>query len=145
MPTTTYNVKMTPEEFEQLVDEGIAAIPERFLKKLSNVAIVVEEAPSREQVRQLAEKMRLHHGHTLLGLYEGIPQTRRQHYGVGGAVPDRITIFRRPIEWASGGDPGRVRDIVRDTVWHEIAHHFGMGEAQVRRHEAQRRRQTAST
>lgn len=127
---------MTNEEFEKLVDEGIAAIPERFLKKLNNVAIVVEEMPTVSQRR----KMHLGHRHTLLGLYEGIPQTGRAHYGVGGALPDRITIFRRPIEAAGGGNPERIRGIVCETVWHEIAHHFGMDETRVRRRAAKRKK-----
>jgi predicted Zn-dependent protease with MMP-like domain len=123
------------QEFERLVEEGIETIPAKFLRLLNNVAVVVEEAPTAAQLRRSGLGAR----YTLLGLYEGIPQTRRAHYGVGPTAPDRITIFRRPIEAAAGGNPARVRNIVRDTVWHEIAHHFGLGEERVRRSEARRR------
>ncbi len=127
---------MKKEEFEQLVDEGITAIGEEFLKLANNVAIVIEDEPSADQRR----KMRLGRGHTLLGLYEGIPQTSRQHYGVGTTLPDRITIFRKPIEAIAGDDPVRIREMVAETVWHEIAHHFGMDERRVRKIEGERRK-----
>ena len=119
---------MTHREFEKLVAEGIEAIPERFLRKLNNVAVVIEDE----------------RGKNLLGLYEGIPQTGREHYGVGPTLPDRITIFRRTIMAEAGGDPARAREIVRDTVWHEIAHHFGMDEGRVRQREAKRRKRGAT-
>ncbi len=127
---------MTSEEFEQLVEEGFAAIPEHLREKVANVAMIIEEEPTAAQRR----KMRLGSGHTLLGLYEGIPHTARAHYGVGMTLPDRITIFRKAIEWTAGGDPDRIREIVCDTIWHEIAHHFGMDEGRVRRSEAKRKR-----
>jgi predicted Zn-dependent protease with MMP-like domain len=111
----------------------LRVFPSGFLRRLNNVAVVIEEAPTR---RQLARGS----AYSLLGLYEGIPHTRREHYGVGATMPDRITIFRRPIVAAAGGKPSRIREIVHDTVRHEIAHHFGMDEGRVRRNEAQRRR-----
>ena len=121
-----------PQTFEMLVAEGIDAIPEKFLRRLSNVAVVVEEEPTRTQM----QKMRLGRSATLFGLYEGVPQTAR-----GGnyswVLPDKITIFRKPIlAWA--GTPDEVRGIVRDTVWHEIAHHFGFSERAVRARERKR-------
>ncbi|RJQ36384.1 metallopeptidase family protein [Candidatus Parcubacteria bacterium] len=125
---------VTPEEFEELVAEGLAAIPERFTKLLDNVAVVIEDEPSLEQRR----RMRLSHRMTLFGLYEGIPHTRRgPHYF--GVLPDKITIFRKPII-AAADSPDAVRAIVRDTVWHEIAHHFGMDEHRVRAAEKKRRK-----
>jgi predicted Zn-dependent protease with MMP-like domain len=120
-------------EFEKIVDSGIAAIPERFLQKLDNVVIVVEDEPTPEQAR----KLHIHPGWTLFGLYEGIPQARRgDHYT--SVVPDKITIFRKPIEAAARSEE-EMKEMVKNTVWHEIAHHFGMNEDEVRRAESRRR------
>lgn len=130
-----YSVVMTDQEFEQLVEDGIAAIPEQFRQLVNNAAIVIADEPTSAQ----RHAMRLKHGHTLLGLYEGVPQSERgNHYS--GVLPDKITIFRRPIEAAANGDIAQIRDIVCDTVWHELAHHFGMNEREVRALEAKRRR-----
>ncbi|MDP3982022.1 MAG: metallopeptidase family protein [bacterium] len=125
---------VSPQEFEQLVEEGIAEIPEKFQSLLDNVAIVIEEKPSQEQ----RERMKLdEHNTTLLGLYEGIPQTQRSFYS--HVVPDKITIFRLPmLEVCS--TPEEVRKTVKNTVWHEIAHHFGSNEYRVREAEQERRK-----
>ncbi len=121
------------EEFDDLVAAGLNAVPEKFLKRLSNVAMVVEDEPTPAQ----RQKLKLRRDHELFGLYEGIPQTAR-----GGSyhwvLPDKITIFRRPIlEHAASTD--EVKKMVRDTVWHELAHHFGIDEREVRRRERKRR------
>lgn len=122
------------EEFEQLVAEGIAEIPEAFRERLDNVAIVVEEEPLEDQRR----KMRLdEHNTTLLGLYEGIPQTGRSFYT--HVLPDKITIFRLPILGVCSSRE-QVKEVVRDTVWHEIAHHFGSNESRVRSAELRRKK-----
>lgn len=111
------------EEFEALVDEAMASLPPALHDRISNVAIVVETAPSPAQLRH----SRVAPGNTLLGLYEGIPLTQRtSHYG--NVVPDKITLFRAPIEAAAGYDPARIREQVRRTVIHEIAHHFGIDD-----------------
>jgi predicted Zn-dependent protease with MMP-like domain len=128
---------MTRVTFEQLVEEGFLAIPERFRQRVNNVAILVENEPSLAVRRE--QGLRAHQ--TLLGLYRGVPHTGRgSNYGVGMTLPDTITIYQKPIEAAAQGDPDRVREIVRDTIWHEIAHHFGMNEARVRHNEVRRRR-----
>jgi predicted Zn-dependent protease with MMP-like domain len=119
---------MDREKFEELVKQGIDAIPERFLKKLDNVGIVVEDEPSEEQIK----KLKLGKYSKLFGLYEGMPQTKRGHYS--GILPDKITIFKRPIEEVALNDE-QIKTIVKNTVWHEIAHHFGMDEERVRRAE----------
>lgn len=121
---------MTDEVFEQLVSEGIDAIPERFLGQLQNVAIVTAKQPTNAQLRAI------HKGSTLLGLYEGIPlAVRGDYYGLGEILPDKITIFKEPILEEAGGNPERVRDIVRDTVWHEMAHYFGYTDAEIEKRE----------
>ncbi|HXK32025.1 MAG: hypothetical protein A2Z68_01205 [Candidatus Nealsonbacteria bacterium RBG_13_38_11] len=123
---------MTMEEFEKLVDEGIKAIPEHFLKMLENVDIIVEETPTTEQL----EKLKIRKGVFLFGLYEGIPQTKRWSYSQ--ALPDKITIFKNPIEKVGDSDE-EIKKIVTDTVWHELAHHFGMDEGSVRKAEKRKR------
>ncbi len=119
---------MTDERFEQLVSEGIDTIPEKFLKRLDNVAIVIADNPTKSQLRE----NHVGNGSTLLGLYEGVALTRRgDSYGNGGVLPDKITIFKEPILNASGHDEARLREVVRDTVWHEIAHYFGYDDHQI--------------
>ncbi len=122
---------MTHEEFEQLVREGIDAIDEKFLQKLKNVEIVIEDDPTIQQL----EKLKLR-GALLFGLYEGIPQIKREQYGQ--VLPDKITIFKNPIERVFR-NPEDIKKAVKNTVWHEIAHHFGMDEKQVRQAEQKRR------
>ena len=124
---------MTRRAFEALVVDGLNAIPEKFLRRLDNVAVVVEDEPTPAQRR----KMRLRSDMTLFGLYEGVPQVARgsNYYWV---LPDKITIFMLPI-LAAARDPEEAKAMVRDTVWHEIAHHFGMDEHRVRRAEQNRR------
>lgn len=125
--------KLTREKFEEIVNEGIKAIPEKFLQKLDNVAVVIEDKPTLAQ----RKKLEIRSGWTLFGLYEGVPQAARgSHYS---SLPDKITIFQNPIEEAAR-DVEDVKKIVKNTVWHEIAHHFGMGEFRVRQAEAKRKR-----
>ena len=120
--------------FEKIVKEGIKAIPEKFLRKLNNVAIVIEDEPTPAQKK----KLNIHSNWTLLGLYEGISQTRRGT-NYNAILPDKITIFQKPIE-KEARDEKDLKEIVKNTVWHEIAHHFGMSEAQVRQTEIKRRK-----
>ena len=122
---------MTNEEFEQLVKEGIDSIDEKFLAKLKNVEIVIEDDPTPFQL----EKLKLR-GALLFGLYEGIPQTKREGYGQ--VLPDKITIFKNPIEKVFFRSED-IKKAIKDTVWHEIAHHFGMDEKQVRQAERKRK------
>jgi len=123
---------MDKEKFEELVKEGIDALPERFLKKLDNVGIVIEDEPNEEQIK----KIKLGKYSKLFGLYEGIPQTKRGYYS--GVLPDKITIFKKSIEEIAPNDES-VKEIVKKTVWHEIAHHFGMDEEMVRKVEKRKR------
>lgn len=124
-------ISISREQFEALVSAGIDAIPEKFLKKLDNVVITIDDAPTREQLR----KNHVGRGYTLFGLYEGVPQIKRWNYG--GILPDKITIFRKPILEDADSEE-EVKEIVKNTVWHEIAHHFGMDEDEVRGAELKR-------
>ena len=125
---------MEIQEFEQIVSRALATTPPRFLRQLNNVAVVVAEEPTQVQRREL----KLRGGETLYGLYEGVPQTRRGT-GYSGVLPDKITIFRRPIE-SQARSVAEIEELVRQTVWHELAHHFGLDEPSVRRSEIRRRR-----
>lgn len=116
---------MNQKEFEKIVREGIELIPKRFLSKLDNVDICIEKEPPK--------------GRSLFGLYQGIPQTKRRRYGQ--VLPDKITIFKGPIERVGARSPcpyQKIREIVKKTVWHEIAHHFGLDERRVREVEKRR-------
>jgi len=117
---------MDRERFEWLVVKAVQALPNEFVVRLENITVVVEDQPTHRQL----VKARLKRGHTLLGLYEGVPQTKRgAHYGL--VVPDKITIFQRPIESACRDDADITAEIQR-VVQHEIAHHFGIGDARLR-------------
>lgn len=128
---------MNREEFEKLVQEGFLLIPEKFREKIRNVALLVEDEPSVE-VRQ---KESLKDGETLLGLYQGIPNTARgDSYGVGPTLPDTITLFQLPIEATAREEAKDIRTVIAETIWHEYAHYFGMDEDMVRLREAERGR-----
>lgn len=108
-----------PTAFEQLVDEALASIPEQFAEHMRNVVVRVKDEPDEEALR----RMDVPPGHTLLGLYEGVPLTQQ---GVHGAQPEIVTIYEGPIERYCGHDADRIRAQVRATVVHELAHHFGI-------------------
>ncbi len=136
---------MDQESFKALVNKGIKAIPEKFLKKLDNVAIVIEDEPNPHQLNKLKNKnlipfeigknldsFGIRKGSLILGLYEGVPQTDRGNYGQ--VLPDKITIFKKSIERIAQSEE-EIQKIVKDTIWHEIAHHFGMSEKEIRKKE----------
>ena len=125
---------MKRTEFEKIVKEGIEAIPKKFLRKLDNVVIVIEDKPTPAKKK----KLNIHSDWALFGLYEGVPQASRGT-NYTAALPDKITIFQKPIE-KEARDEKDIKEMVKNTVWHEIAHHFGMDEARVRRVEIQKRK-----
>ena len=124
---------MLAQEFDAVVERALKRIPSRFRRRLENVAIMVEREPS---ARQLANG-RVPRGDTLLGLYEGRPLPVRS-VSESFAMPDRITIFQGPIERMSRSYAD-LEQIVYETLWHEIAHYFGLDERQVRAAERRRR------
>ena len=129
---------MKKSEFEKLVQEGIQQIPKKFRNKLSNVAITIENSPSQTQLR----KLNLPDNQLLFGLYQGIPQTKRG-FNYNLVLPDKITIFQKPIESLSESSE-EIRQIVRQTIWHEIAHHFGIDEKRIREIELQKKEKKKS-
>jgi len=120
-------MRLSSEEFEELIAEAVASLPDEIRQKLDNVALMVEDYPTRQQLRAT----RLPRGSTLLGLYEGTPLTVRTISGYNMVMPDRITIFREPILSACR-TPDQVRQVVARTVLHEIAHHFGISDEHLR-------------
>ena len=106
--------------------KAVDSLPDEFHAKLENVDVVVEDQPT---LGQLAE-VRLKRGQTLLGLYQGVPLTKRgRHYGL--VVPDKITIFQKPIEAECRHEAEIISEIQR-VVRHEIAHHFGISDARLK-------------
>lgn len=120
---------MDRELFEKVVEEVFDSLPAQFHATIDNVHIVVEDLPD---VRVNARKG-IRSGGMLLGLYEGIPLTRRGvDYGMYPVVPDRITLFRKNIE-AIARDDHELRAKVREVLIHEIGHYYGMSETEIRR------------
>jgi predicted Zn-dependent protease with MMP-like domain len=123
---------MEREEFEGLVARAIESLPLEFQSKLENVDVVVEEWPTAVQLRQAKIKSPTQ----LLGLYQGVPRTRRGQ-GYGLVLPDKISIFQRPIE-AQCRFGYEVEAKIGEVVRHEIAHHFGLDDETLRKMEGER-------
>lgn len=118
-------IELTHKEFEQIVAQSMDSMPQEYIENMQNVAFVVEDEPSQEQ----RERLHLVNGRTLYGLYEGIPLTARGA-GYNLVLPDKITIFKKPIEQGSI-TLEELKAEVKNTVWHEIAHHFGLGHGRI--------------
>ncbi len=119
------HLRIPPEEFESLVAQALDGLPREFAELLDNVAVMVEEEPSRDLIASL--------GHdpnhtTLFGLYQGVPHTSRDTYY--SSLPDRVTIYRGPILRHCQDRLDVVRQ-VRDTVVHELGHHFGLKDGEM--------------
>lgn len=116
---------MTREAFTALVEEALREIPRRFRKAMRNVAVVVEDAPA----QQILDEMEIEEGDTLFGLYQGTPLPQRS-WDYGNNLPDRISIYQRPIE-ESCEDEEEIRDCIAETVIHEFGHYFGLSEEEI--------------
>ncbi len=125
---------MTEEEFEKLVAGAIEALPEVGKKVMKNVVFIVEPEVRREK----ANEMKIKRGESLLGLYEGVSKVNRGS-GYSWVLPDKITIFKRPIEIIAGGHPQKIKETVYDVVRHEVGHHLGFNEAEIRAYEKKHR------
>ena len=129
-------------DFEKLVQEATLTLPQEIQEKMENVAICVVQNPSQFELKKAGTRI----SNTLLGLYQGFPKTVWGRNNISGRLPDKITIFQDSIEKlatraiARGGDERSsstktekdIKELVRIVVWHEIAHHFGFNEKQVR-------------
>lgn len=119
------------QEFEKMVGEGIDAIPPLYQKHLQNVAFIVEDFPSPKQRHELG----LACNQTLFGLYEGVPLPIRN--GANKLLPDKITIFKHPI-LAASKTVAEAREQVRHTIWHEVAHYYGLDHSRI--HQLERKK-----
>lgn len=117
---------MTDQRFRELVDEAIDSIPERFARQIRNVGFIVEDEPSEE----LLDEMGVEEGSTLFGLYHGTPLTER-HWDHGNQLPDRVLLFKHPIEDDGDGSEDDVFEAIAETLIHELGHYFGMTEEQI--------------
>jgi len=118
---------MEKEGFEKLVSEITKQLPKEFLKKLKNVAILIQEMPDEYQLKQGGYS----ENKCLLGLYEGVPQVQRGYYN--RALPDKITLFQKNIESVAGYNQETIKQVIKNTLWHEIGHHFGFTDEELHR------------
>ncbi len=112
----------TLEEFEEIVDETVTTLPEQFLARIENLALVVEEFPDAWTIQAAGVSSPYH----LLGFYHGVPLTERTQ-GYGNVTPDKISIYRQPLI-AHYRSRDALRAGIQHTVLHELAHYFGIGD-----------------
>lgn len=125
---------MTHQQFEKYIKEAVLEVPQHLREKIENLAFVLED-----EIRPaILKERKIRFQGTLLGLYQGVPLSGRgPRYG--SVLPDKITIFKRPIEQLVGPNEENIRKLIREVVHHEIGHYFGMSEAKVREWEKKRR------
>ena len=111
---------LSDERFDELITSAMDELPQEYIRGLNNVAIVMADEPDEHQV----QKLKLRHDHLLLGLYEGVPNTARTG-NEAGLLPDKITLFKYPI-LAVSNDEASLFEQVKRTLWHEIAHYYGL-------------------
>ena len=116
---------MTRDHFRRLVTEAITLIPKRFRREMKNLALVVEDEPDAE----LLAEMEIEPPDSLYGLYQGTPLPERS-WGHGNALPDRITLYQRPIE-EDCEDEDEIRAVIGETLIHEVGHYFGLSEEEI--------------
>lgn len=114
----------TDDEFDTVISKALDSLPEKYTSRMTNVAIVYADEPTPEQ----RIKLRLGDGQTLFGLYEGVPLPMRG--GREPVLPDKITIFKVPLFQASQ-TPEELQKNVRHTLWHEMAHYFGLDHKRI--------------
>lgn len=112
-------IEVTDEEFQKLIDQALTELPGDHAKNIKNIAILYEEEPTPEQ----RAKTNLQPYQTLLGLYEGLPLSRRQ--GLDRLYPDKITLFKGPLT-RQAPDSKALKEEIKHTLWHEIAHYYGL-------------------
>lgn len=118
-------IHISDQDFEKIVADSLDSIPDKYYQRIKNVAFVIEDQPSQEQ----RKKLKLACNQSLYGLYEGIPLTSRgNNYNL--VLPDKITIFKLPILFHSA-TMDDLKALVDNTVWHEVAHYFGLDHSQI--------------
>ena len=118
-------IEVTDEEFQELINQALTELPGEHVKNIKNVAILYEDEPTPEQ----RAKANLRPDQTLLGLYEGTPLSERQ--GMTRLLPDKITLFKKPLQWHADTPVG-LKEQIRHTLWHEIAHYYGLNHQKIR-------------
>jgi predicted Zn-dependent protease with MMP-like domain len=113
-------LSISDQEFDAIITQAMDELPQEYITRLNNVAVVYEDEPTPEQ----REKLKLRCDQSLFGLYEGIPLTKRGA-GYNFVLPDKITIFKKPI-LAFSSDLAAFKKQVKHTLWHEIAHFYGL-------------------
>lgn len=119
------------EHFQELIDQAFDSLPKTHRDRVQNVAILFADAPTLEQRHEL----QLRHDETLLGLYQGIPLSQRQ--GMQTTLPDRITLFKYPLLMHSHSEK-ELKENIRHTLWHEIAHYYGLNHADIHKLEKEK-------
>ncbi|HEX5744291.1 MAG TPA: metallopeptidase family protein [Candidatus Saccharimonadales bacterium] len=112
-------INISDEEFQRLINQALEELPGEHVKNIKNIAILYEDEPTPEQ----REKLELQGGQTLLGLYEGTPLSQRQ--GADRLLPDKITLFKLPLS-SQAGTEAELKEEIKHTLWHEIAHYYGL-------------------
>lgn len=118
-------IQVSDDEFQELINQALDSLPGEHAQNIKNVAILYEQVPTAEQ----REKNNLRPDQTLLGLYEGVPLSQRQ--GMGRVLPDKITLFKQPLCFQADTVDG-LREAIRHTLWHEIAHYYGLDHGKIR-------------
>lgn len=117
-------ITISDDEFQTMIDEALTELPGEHIKNIKNVAILYELEPTPEQ----RTSTNLHPNQTLLGLYQGVPLSQRQ--GTNALYPDRITLFKGPLTRQSK-DEHQLKEAIKHTLWHEIAHYYGLDHSQI--------------
>lgn len=118
-------IDVTNEEFQGLINAALSELPGEHVKNIKNIALLYEDLPTPEQRAKTA----LRPDQTLLGLYEGVPLSRRQ--GMTRLLPDKITLFKLPLQ-QHANTPSELKEQIKHTLWHEIAHYYGLDHDQIK-------------
>lgn len=125
---------ISDKDFEKLIGEAMDELPEHYAQNMNNVAITYEDEPTPEQ----REKLRLRCNETLFGLYEGVPLPQRGA-GYTMVLPDKITLFKKPLQHATHS-ADHFKAQIKHTLWHELAHHFGLDHGRIHALEDEKRK-----
>lgn len=117
-------LEVSDEQFQELIDQALTELPGEHVKNIKNVAILYEELPTSDQRQQL----QLRNDQTLLGLYQGVPLSQRQ--GTTRIFPDKITLFKGSLQH-NANDIDELKEQIKHTLWHEIAHYYGLDHEQI--------------
>ena len=117
-------IEVSDDRFQELINIALGELPKKHVDNIKNVAILYQDEPTPDQRVQLE----LRNDQTLLGLYEGVPLSKRQ--GMPTVLPDKITLFKLPLEHMAS-DEGELKEEIRHTLWHEIAHYYGLNHDQI--------------